>query len=405
MSLKNWVEFVQDEDWALQVLAQNRVSDEVLDKNDFLLRYGRTAAKEVWPEIESALLAKDKDAYLAALQKIDALSTATLIKKMTSRFAPLEARLKKFGVSADNLKVPVFFDASLRDENEPTRKAVAALLASALWGVYENEFGKTIPKKSEKYFFDALYYALNGYGSEKTGLEEMLRSCLQISGERFAETASGFSAYMQVNEYAPEQLNEYRQSPGLDAIEKTFGIDVRIIGAALADGEIQVLHEVLSEIRTKRPGDFKLLKILHFSFGENRLGGYAEPKPHEIHLIGAFAEPDATYMLSPVYALDSQISLRFDSTRDYLFKLLTHEIAHLVARRDGKKSDGFDVPAKYRTLTPDQGCNPHEWFAEDYSLFLASDGQKLADVTVGGKVIPNYAARLAYFKKHYPLAG
>lgn len=403
IALKKWIEDTKDDEWAKQVLAQNRVQDDVLDETDFALRYGQTAAKDSWGEIESALQAKDKSAYETALQNINTLSNETITTKFMNRFAPLAKQLEKLGVSSENIGVPQSYDGQLRDSNKLTRKAVSALLASALLDVYEKEFGNKI---SEDVFTYALDYPLMEFGNKKISLEEMIRSSLKTYGEHFAEEASGITEYSQINISAPEQFNEFHQSAGIDTIEKTFGIDVRIVGSEFSDGDIQILHQVLSEIQKKRPKDFEILKTLHFQENNNRLGGYAGSKSQDdIHLSGAFAAPNGTLSMPDHYALESQTSGRIDSTRDYLFKLLAHELAHLVAIRDGKKRDGFDVPASYEALTPNQEHKPHEWFAEDYSLFLISSGQRVADITVGGQEIPNYDSRLEYFKRHYPLAS
>ena len=134
---------------------------------------------------------------------------------------------------------------------------------------------------------------------------------------------------------------------------------------------------------------------------EQRGPAFAHSETGEIVIFGPFASPEPDALMPGYYAVESLESGRKNPSKEYLILKLVHELGHLVAHRDGKKEDGFDVPEDYEKLVPNAERHAHEWFAEDYGIFLQSDGKKVMRKTIDGTELPNYEARRQHFFNHY----
>ena len=97
ISLEKWIAQTQDEGWAIDVLSQNRIHDDIIGKDDFILRFGRTATDAVWPEIEAALTQQAKSAFKLAIEKITTQSEQVLADKFMGCFRSLENIVIYFG--------------------------------------------------------------------------------------------------------------------------------------------------------------------------------------------------------------------------------------------------------------------------------------------------------------------
>jgi hypothetical protein len=399
ISLKDWLAKNPDEQWALDVLKQNRVQDDSLDQHDFELRYGRTAAEQVWPEIEAALNQNDKSAYDLAFAKLQNCSRTVLTDKFMNGFAPLESRLKKFGITKENANLPQVYKAGV-DTTAKDRDAATALLAGVLTTVYQDEYGKTLA--SDKVTGIINNWLSQGLPDEIIPPRTLIEHGLKIYGSNLSEDVTGISEYVQEKIYAPEQLNEYKHADVFAAVEQKFNLDIRFTGEAPTQEQVKILDQVLTKIAERRPQDLQLLKTLELYPNDFRVGGVTEANLASIELTGPFAPPNPNAAMPAHYAASSLLSAKTEPTELELYKLLCHELGHLVEHRDGPKASGYDVASDYETLEPDHA---HEWFAEDYSVYLASDGLAVADISVGGEIRPNYDERLTYFRNYYPLAN
>lgn len=209
----------------------------------------------------------------------------------------------------------------------------------------------------------------------------------------------------QGSEYAEIRYNETQQSDLLDQLEKKYKLDVQLVGHPLTESEVADLGTALEKIKQRRPGDLKLLKTLVLIQGQFRGFGYAG-HPHQIEIRGPFGIRYDRSHIGPGenYASESDESFIHDNTVEYLFQKLTHELGHLVNDRDrsGKDND-LDPPTEYPRSERKEGKTA-EWFAEDYSLFLLSDGKKVMKQTISGLEVGQYDETLDYFKRKYPLA-
>ncbi len=199
----------------------------------------------------------------------------------------------------------------------------------------------------------------------------------------------------QRSRYAPIRYNEYHQPSYVTSLEQKFGIDIQLNRTKpLTPQETAILNRVLNTVRTRRPTDLQLLRILTFERGAERGLGHAD-NPDRLTFHGAFGRPNSSATMTELYAIDSVQSHMNNSTEDFLLQKFTHELGHLVEHRDG---------IEWYAQRYEKGRGS-EWFAEDYSLFVVSGGQRVMATTATGQTAPDYAERLEYMRSHYALGG
>jgi hypothetical protein len=209
----------------------------------------------------------------------------------------------------------------------------------------------------------------------------------------------------QQDRHADMQYYESRHPVALQKLEQDFDVNIRYNRDFLTDENINSLRFVFSKIRELRPQDFALLENLDLEAMHVRSLARALP-PHKLTIEGAFRPPLELEdpKMPPYYAAESLESANTFPTNQYLLQKLSHELGHLVAYRDSRNKD------RHRGYCPENYPNiktsyAHEQFAEDYSLYIQSRGERVMIKSIGGEVIPEYDKRLKYFQKQYPLAG
>lgn len=337
--------------------------DNTLDGEDLARRYGSTAAQRHGHDLETAIRQNDPKAFAMALGKM-----AETRNQVVGKLFAEEMRRMGLGVTASEESMV----APLR--NALTRESIVPGTA------HEKSF--------------PIYLDCTSRNDETPSLEMIGRIAMEIYAGPILDT------YDQDNMYAPTQYYELRQPAVVGVLEAQYALDIRTDGAPLTAEEGRILGEVLADIRSKRPKDLALLKTLVLIHGNSRGTAYASD-PDEITIYGPFAPPAPVANIPGQYAEESLVSARTFSAEPYLHLKLIHELGHLVAHRDGEKTGGFNVPLRYELLAP---AHAHEWFAEDYALFIASGGKKVMGKTIGGEEVPNDEQRLEFMRTHYPLS-
>ncbi len=306
----------------------------------------------------------------------------------------------QFGIDLDQ----IFHDTTLSVE----AKVIA--LQNSFTSVYQDQlFAAGYPEDYP--ILDgivAAYLSVEFNGTSHPDLESLILAV----NRKILDEFEVWGESIQDTQYAEVKYNETQQSGFLDKLEKKYKLDVQVVGHPLTESEIANLDLVLGRIQNLRPEDLKLLKTLVLIQAEFRGGGVAKPS-HQINITGPFGRRssygniESTEAWGPEavnYAIESDESLRNNGTVDFLFQRLTHELGHLVCVRDRADKDNvFETPNGYPRFEYTEGFVA-EWFAEDYSLFLISNGEKVMRRTISGFEVGHYEETLEYFRQKYPLA-
>ncbi len=375
----------------LDLLRMDVDHNQKLEEADFRQVYGNSFKKEDHAKLQKLVKQNNVTAYRHLLKRLSNNRHHQLTFLVKQKMTDQRTHLLANGFDIDRkFSIPPNYDHKISDRNVQKRETMADMLTPYFMEVYQQHMGK---KTDPVLIKNAITFSLASY-------QPIAISQLADDVFKFIISKEDNDKKYDQEEYAQTQYNEFRQSDRLSALESKFNIDIRLSGTPLNADQISILHDVLKEIKDRRPQDFALLKTLHFE-ELNRRGSAFVTATDKISMWGAFANYGEG-KIPGYYAQESQWAAENLPTKDYIFQLLLHELGHLVAERDDPTRENFNVPTKYEKLAPQ---NAHEWFAEDYGLFIQSNGKKIMKRTIDGQNVPNYHERLKFFQEHYPLAN
>ena len=199
------------------------------------------------------------------------------------------------------------------------------------------------------------------------------------------------------------RYQDLHQQPELSRLEEKFLIDIRT-DIPLKLEQLKLLEQLLTELKEKRPEDLGHVKIITIFNSEKRSGGSS----HEDHirLYGLFAPPSPQNGLNNGNYAQESIDSYGKFTDDFARQLLFHEWGHAVEEKlvDHDEYDKIYSNEIWHQIMPNApDCN--EWFAEDYSKWISSQGTEVMKYREKGEEVPLYYTRLAFFKKYLPIAS
>lgn len=178
--------------------------------------------------------------------------------------------------------------------------------------------------------------------------------------------------------------------PTVRQLETKYGLKIELAEGMpeLVHDEIKLLDSVFSRLMKMRPFDFEKIQAVRLYPHETRQGA-AMSKGGICGIWGPFGKKQTAdefdgYDISE----DSKWLYQEADAESFLFHVIAHEIGHLVE------------PGERPYFYTDRWC---ERFAEDYRIYVTSEGRSVVKRDLGGKDVPFGDERLEYFRKHYPM--
>ncbi len=411
IDLKQLDTFGLSKEFQIRVLFQDRDRNGRLESTDMALAFGTTSAARHSNALEEAVRNNNPQAFDAALEQLSQTRSQALRDTFVAEAAPT---LRAFRQERDGVYVAddAFHFVKASSYAGPP-KNVCDKIANALVGPFRKAIQKEFSASSGMLSYaagDWLYGNLSSAFCFQT--DASIGEVVSYLVERFFPAKTWVYSAVDVyfpspmaiqQDYAETQYNEFRQSDAMTQFEQRSQLDIRVLGdGALTNEQIVILDGVLRALEQKRPKDRALLTTLILRLSNVRGEGRCF-LPNTIRIIGPFGTPRG-FPLHDRYSEEHERVRKSGTHESFFMMILAHELGHLVAYRDTQTPTRFFSPEGYRAvLSTSDETDIHEWFAEDYGLYLVSNGTAIARKTVGGKEIPNYEKRLAYMREHYPV--
>jgi hypothetical protein len=354
------------------------------------LRFGKTVGHELFPDLSSAISAGRPWRWNMAADKLKQAKQHFMNSAFANALSVRRDELIKLGVNFQGSKM------NFSEVKEEDIEQTLAVLSNVLQKPYEREFQNMTDEMKQEFS-----YRLKSFVTAqihcRTGKREAGSTIIEIAEQFLFEGAFWNTAVPleeKQREYADIQYHEIHAPASLTALERRFGIDLRITGGDLSQSEAAVLGRVLEFIHGLLPVQLQRIPSITLVLQSYRAGGgtFLEEQGR-IELYGPFGDPGGGGL--PDYYSEAASDLFQKDVYNYLTYALMHELGH--------RQEDREVLAFYKNSLPNLSkLEIQELIAEDFCTFHLSGKKEVPRRFANRSEIGQDTARLQFWRKRFP---